>query len=160
MIYGGGDNKIGTVAGASKTKATAKGKEIRANMLAGLRGFSELNKAVQEKAETGVLRGLDGRPIRIQGKKHAALNYLLQSAGAIICKRWVLRTHELLREAGIDYRPLGFIHDEIQLSVLPEHAEQAALLITYAMKDVEHHFNFRCQLDSEAVTGSSWADCH
>ncbi len=160
MIYGGGDNKIGTVAGASKTKATAKGKEIRSNMLQGLNGFAALNKAVQERASTGVLKGLDGRPIRIQGKKHAALNYLLQSAGAVICKLWVLRAYELLSEAGISYRPLGFIHDEIQMSVPPEQAEQAAFLITAAIKDVQHHLKFRCELDAEAKIGSNWSEVH
>ena len=40
-------------------------------------------------------KGLDGRPIRIQGKNYAALNYLLQSAGAIICKRWVTHANRL-----------------------------------------------------------------
>ena len=160
MIYGGGDHKIGLVAGASKAEATAKGKEIRRNMLSNLQGFGQLNMAVQERAESGVLKGLDGRPIRIQGKKHAALNYLLQSAGAIICKRWVLRTHELFREAGIDYWPLGFIHDEQQMSVSEQHSEQAAFLITAAMKDVEQELDFRCQLDSESVIGQTWADCH
>jgi DNA polymerase-1 len=35
----------------------------------GLDGFAELSKAVQSRAESDVLIGLDGRPIRLQGKK-------------------------------------------------------------------------------------------
>ena len=99
-------------------------------------------------------------PIRLQGKKHAALNYLLQSAGAIICKQWVIRANQLLQEAGICYWPMAFVHDEMQLSVAPEQAEQAAFLITAAMKDVESALAFRCRLDSEYQIGKSWADCH
>ena len=160
LIYGGGNNKLGLTAGASKQSASRKGQEIRGKIMSGLAGFAELNAAIQERAKSGVLKGLDGRPIRLQGKNHAALNYLLQSAGAIICKLWVIRAHELLQEAGIDYYPLAFVHDEMQLSVAPEQAEMASTLITLAMKDVEHQVNFRCALDSEAQTGNTWADCH
>ena len=160
LIYGGGDMKLGLTAGASKRNAVAKGKEIRSRIMKDLTGFAELSAAIQQRAEGDVLKGLDGRPIRLQGKRHAALNYLLQSAGACICKSWLLRANELLQEARIDYWPLAFVHDEIQLSVAPEHAEQAAFLMTAAMKDVEHAINFKCALDSEAQIGKSWADCH
>ena len=160
LIYGGGDMKLGLTAGASKRHAAAKGKEIRKRIMEGLDGFAELSKAIQTRAEGDVLKGLDGRPIRLQGKRHAALNYLLQSAGAVICKLWVIRSHELLQEAGINYWPLAFVHDELQLSVAPDQAKDAEFLITTAMKDVEHQIKFRCQLDSEAQTGGSWADCH
>jgi DNA polymerase I-like protein with 3'-5' exonuclease and polymerase domains len=160
LIYGAGDFKLGTTAGASKKEATAKGKEIKARILESLDGFAELSKAIQKRAESDVLNGLDGRPIRLQGKKHAALNYILQSAGAVVCKLWLIRSNELLQEAGIDYWPLAFVHDEIQLSVSPAHSEQAALLTTYAMKDVHHAIKFRCALDSEYQIGNTWADCH
>ena len=160
LIYGGGDMKLGLTAGAPKSKAAAKGKEIRARIMEGLDGFKELSAAIQSRAEGDVLRGLDGRPIRLQGKRHAALNYLLQSAGAVICKLWVLRTNELLQEAGIDYYPMAFVHDEMQLSVRADQAQQAADITTYAMKDVEHQLKFKCALDSEYQIGRNWADCH
>ena len=160
LIYGGGNLKLGLTAGASKDKAVSKGKEIRKRIMSGLKGFAELSEAVNARAESDVLTALDGRPIRLQGKKHAALNYLLQSAGAIICKKWVIRANELLKEAGICYWPLAFVHDEMQISVAPEQAEQAAFLITAAMKDVESTLSFRCRLDSEYKIGRSWADCH
>ena len=126
----------------------------------GLDGFKELSAAIQERAQSDVLRGLDGRPIRLQGKRHAALNYLLQSAGAVICKLWCIRTNELLQEAGIDYYPLAFVHDEMQLSVRADQAQMAADITTYAMKDVEHQLKFKCQLDSEYQIGANWGDCH
>ena len=160
LIYGGGNSKLGITAGASPETAARKGSSIRKSIMSGLAGFKQLSDAVASRAESGVLRGLDGRPIRLQGKSHAALNYLLQSAGAIICKKWLVRANELLQEAGIDYTPLAFVHDEMQLSVHPEQADDAMFLITAAMKDVEHDLKFRCQLDSEAQSGSTWADTH
>ena len=160
LIYGGGNLKLGLTAGATKSGATRKGQEIRKRIMEGLPGFADLSSAIGKRSEGDVLRGLDGRPIRLQGKRHAALNYLLQSAGAVICKLWVIRTHELLQEAGIDYYPLAFVHDEQQLSVAPDQAEMAAQITAFAMKDVQHALKFRCELDSEAQKGSSWADCH
>ena len=160
LIYGGGDNKLGLTAGAPKSQAAKKGKEIRTRIMEGLAGFKDLTDAIKKRAQSGVLKGLDGRPIRLQGKAHASLNYLLQSAGAVICKLWVIRAYELLDEAGIDYYPLAFVHDEMQISVLPEQAEQAGTLIKYAMKDVEQTVKFRCALDSEFQIGATWAECH
>ena len=160
LIYGGGNTKLGLTAGASKSGAAKRGSEIRSRILDGLAGFKELSGAVKNRASSGVLRGLDGRPIRLMGKEHAALNYLLQSAGAIICKRWVILTHRALHEAGISFEPLGFIHDEQQLSIRPEDADAVGTIITQSMKAVQHELNFRCDLDSEFQTGNSWADCH
>lgn len=160
LIYGGGDFKLGITAGASKSDAVSKGKAIRARVLANLEGYKQLSQAVQERAATGVLKAIDGRPIRIQGRGHAALNYLLQSCGAIICKLWVIRTHELLNEAQIDFRPLTFIHDEQQLAVRPDQAEQALLLTIAAMKDIQPLLRFRCDLDAEGRIGANWAECH
>lgn len=159
LIYGGGDKKLGLTAGASKASAAKRGKEIRKAIMEGLDGFKALSDAVQAKAQTGKLMGIDGRIIRIQ-KPHAALNYLLQSCGAIICKLWVLRIHELLNEAQIDFKPLTFVHDEVQLAVRPEQAEQALFLTVAAMKDIQPLLNFRCDLDAEGRIGANWAECH
>ena len=160
LIYGGGDHKLGVTAGASKKDAPRKGAEIRKRVMTGLDGFAELDAAIKERANSGVLKGLDGRPIRVGNKQHASTNYLLQSAGAVICKAWLLRSYELLQEAEIDFWPLAFVHDELQISVKPDHAEKAAYLIPLAIKDVEHQLKVRCQLDAEAQVGDTWADCH
>ena len=160
LIYGGGNTKLGLTAGASKATAAKRGRGIRSRILDGLKGFKELSSAVADKAGSGQLNGLDGRPIRLQGKQHAALNYLIQGAGAVICKLWVLRANELLQEAEVDYYPLAFIHDEMQLSVAPDDVDKATLLIQGAMKDVRTTLSFRCELDSEYQSGANWASCH
>ena len=67
---------------------------------------------------------------------------------------------KLLQEAGVDYYPLAFVHDEMQLSVAKDQAQMAADISTMAMKDVEQLIKFRCALDSEAQIGNNWADCH
>ena len=88
MIYGGSNFRIGLTAGASKQDAAKEGKRIRSAIMSGLDGFAELSKAIASRAETGVLKALDGRPIRLGNKTYAATNYLLQSCGAILCKAY------------------------------------------------------------------------
>jgi DNA polymerase I-like protein with 3'-5' exonuclease and polymerase domains len=166
FIYGAGDEKLGTTTDPSvKGKAAVKlGKEIRKKFTEAIPGLGPLLEAVAKKAQGDVLKGLDGRPIRLQGKKHAALNYLLQSAGAIVCKNWVVLTHHLIEarelRLGIDYQPLGFIHDEQQLAATPEHAEIIEDILTETMPDVGQDLNLRVPLAAEAKQGKSWADCH
>ena len=69
-----------------------RGKDLPRKLLKGIKGLAELNEAIQTRAQHGVINAIDGRPIRLQGKTYAALNYLLQSCGAAICKAWVLKT--------------------------------------------------------------------
>ena len=160
LIYGGGNTKLGETAKAKKNEAAKVGASIRKKVLEGLEGFKQLNEAIQERAQYGVLKGLDGRPIRLQGKNHAALNYLLQSAGSIITKTWLCEAYKRLEEAGIDFIPLAYIHDEVQLSVLPEHAEKASQILVKTMQDITDVIGFRCQLDAEAQIGSNWSEVH
>lgn len=166
FIYGASDKKIGISLDKSldDRKAAVLGKEIRQKFLAAIPGLDGLLTAVAKRAESDVLRGLDGRPIRLQGKKHAALNYLLQSAGAIVCKRWNVISYQQFNSLGyqwgIDYQWLGWIHDEIQLAVKPEIIPDAKFQLEWAIVQAGEYYNLKVPLASEAKAGSSWADCH
>ena len=166
FIYGASDKKIGLSLDKSldDRKAVTLGKEIRQKFLAAIPGLDGLLTAVQKKAETDILRGLDGRPIRLQGKKHAALNYLLQSAGAIVCKRWNVIAYQQFTELGynwdIDYQWLGWIHDEIQLAVQPHLVADAKFQLEWAIVQAGEYYKLKVPLASEAKEGASWADCH
>jgi len=157
MIYGGGNAKLGLAAGATKAKAVARGKAIRKAVMDGLTGFKELMDAVSSKAETGQIRGLDGRIIRIK-KPHAALNYLLQSAGAIICKNWVVNMNHYFR--GMDVQHCAFVHDEVQLSIAPDLLPKVTEILHQSMTDVQSLFQFRIELACEVVSGDSWGATH
>jgi DNA polymerase I-like protein with 3'-5' exonuclease and polymerase domains len=166
FIYGASDRKIGASLDKSldDKKAVVLGKQIRAKFLEAIPGLDQLLKAVNKRAETDIIRALDGRPIRLQGKKHAALNYLLQSAGAIVCKRWNVITYEQLQKLGyqwnIDYQWLGWIHDEIQLAVQPHLVNDFKFQLEWAIVQAGEYYNLRVPLASEAKEGASWADCH
>jgi len=166
FIYGASDRKIGVSLDKSldEKKAAALGKDIRKKFLEAIPGLDQLLKAVSKRAESDVLKGLDGRPIRLQGKKHAALNYLLQSAGAIVCKRWNAIAYQQLEQLGyrwdIDYQWLGWIHDEIQLAVQPHLVNDAKFQLEWSIVQAGEYYNLRVPLASEAKEGASWAECH
>jgi len=166
FIYGASDRKIGVSLDKSldDKKAVALGKDIRKKFLEAIPGLDDLLKAVNKRAESDVLKGLDGRPIRLQGKKHAALNYLLQSAGAIVCKRWNAIAFEQTQKLGwlwgVDYQWLGWIHDEIQLSVQPHLVNDAKFQLEWSIVQAGEYYNLRVPLASEAKEGATWAECH
>jgi DNA polymerase I-like protein with 3'-5' exonuclease and polymerase domains len=166
FIYGASDKKIGVSLDKSldEKKAATLGKQIRSKFLEAIPGLEDLLNMVNKKSASDVLRGLDGRPILLQGKKHAALNYLLQSAGAIVCKRWNVITYNTINEVGyewgVDYQWLGWIHDEIQLAVQPHLINDFKFQLEWAIVQAGEYYNLKVPLASEAKNGLSWADCH
>jgi DNA polymerase I-like protein with 3'-5' exonuclease and polymerase domains len=166
FIYGASDRKIGVSLDKSldDRKASDLGKKIRQKFLEAIPGLDQLLAAVAKRSDSDVLRALDGRPIRLQGKKHAALNYLLQSAGAIVCKRWNVIAYEQMENLGynwgIDYQWLGWIHDEIQLAVQPHLVNDAKFQLEWSIVQAGEYYNLRVPLASEAKEGANWSECH
>ena len=156
FLYGSGDEKTGKIIG----KGAKEGKAIKKKFLKKLPALKYLKDAVAKAADDrGWVKGLDGRIIPIR-HSHAALNTLLQSAGAIICKTWYVFVAEALKKANLDAHIVAFVHDEVQLVVKKGQEDETGRLILQCMRDVERHFNFRCRLDSEYKYGSNWADTH
>jgi len=156
FLYGAGDWKIGQIIG----KGAKEGKTIKNKFLKKLPALKYLKDAVSTAAdERGWIKGLDGRIIPIR-HSHAALNTLLQSAGAIICKTWYVFIARAIKEANLDAQIVAFIHDEVQLLVKEGQEDETGRLIQQCMRDVQQHFNFRCQLDSDYKFGRTWADTH
>ena len=156
FLYGSGDEKTGKIIG----KGAKEGKAIKNKFLKKLPALKYLKDAVAKAAdERGWVKGLDGRIIPIR-HSHAALNTLLQSAGAIICKTWYVFIARAIKEANLDAQIVAFIHDEVQVRVKEGQEDETGRLIQRCMREVEQHFKFRCRLDSEYKYGSNWADTH
>ena len=156
FLYGAGDEKIGKIIG----KGSGEGRKIKKKFLSKLPALKYLKDAVSDAAEKrGWIKGLDGRVIPIR-HSHAALNTLLQSCGAIICKAWYVKIADAIKEAGLDAQIVAFVHDEVQLVVKKGQEDATGKCIQLCMEEVERHFKFRCKLDSEYKFGRSWADTH
>ena len=166
FIYGAGDAKLGHSLKPELSDAQKKqlGQELRRKFLDAIPGLEPLIDAVKERVRnSGRLRGLDGRPIFCRAE-HAALNYLLQSAGAILSKRWVVIGQQLLDEAGLtydtDYTRCAYIHDEVQLSVVPSEADRVADILEAAAPKAGQYYRFRVPIAASAGTGNSWQETH
>jgi DNA polymerase I len=165
FLYGAGDEKLGrTVNPLLKGRqASALGKKVRVAFVAAIPGLGPLLESVKARSKDDTLKALDGRVLYLQGKQHAALNYLLQSAGAIVCKNWVVESYRGIDQElklGVDFTPLGFIHDEIQIAVTPDNVPLVEMILTEAIINVGLDFKLNVPLAAEAKHGSSWADCH
>ena len=84
--------------------------------------LAKLIEKVQRISRKGAVPAMDGRYIQVQSE-HSALNMLLQSAGAIVAKQWIVETHKLMREHNVKFTQVAMVHDEIQASVPHEQAE-------------------------------------
>lgn len=164
FIYGAGDEKLGTIMGKAGDEARALGRKLRRRFLNGLPALAQLIEALHKSVEQrGFLYGLDGRVLPIRSK-HAALNTLLQSAGAIIMKRALVILDETLASQalhyGSDYEFVANVHDEWQIESKPEHAEQIGQHAKEAIRLAGEWYGFRCPLAGNAVAGRTWAETH
>jgi DNA polymerase I len=116
---------------------------------------------VTTAAQRGYLKGLDGRHLHIRSS-HAALNTLLQSAGALVCKRWAVEMDLALQEHGLKDRcqVVANIHDEHQYECDEDIAELVGELSVQSIKNAGQYFNIKVELDGEAKIGNNWFETH
>lgn len=167
-LYGAGSEKIGSIVFPDADAATQakEGNKLKRRFLKAFPALKALQDAVQIAAKKGFIKGLDGRIIYIRSA-HAALNSLLQSAGALICKRWLIELEDLLAAEGLrhgwdgDFAFCAWVHDEVQIACRTQAiADRIGALSQEAMTRTEKAFNSRCPLATDYGTGMTWADTH
>lgn len=153
LIYGAGPAKIGTIVGGG----ASAGKKVMERFMSNMPALKRLRTSVDRAAQTGTIRGLDGRRLKVR-QQHAAMNLLLQGAGAIICKTWL---KNIIKSANkFDYKLVASIHDEYQFEVREDQAEDFGKMTKDAMKMTEAELKVNCPLDSEYKIGNNWAETH
>ena len=156
FLYGAGNEKIGSIVGGGERK----GGQLKKAFLSSTPALAKLIDKVQEMAaKDGVLPGLDGRKIHVRSQ-HAALNTLLQSAGAIVMKYALVIASKKLDSMGLPYRLVAQVHDEFQIEVPERYADRVGVVFRNAIKQAGVDLNMRCPLAGDSQTGSSWADTH
>lgn len=180
FLYGAGDGKIGEIVGGGKEE----GKKLKNSFMEATPAIADLREAIEStlvasaqwtpegqkiKWKRRYLIGLDGRKLHVRSP-HSALNTLLQSAGALACKLWVVKMIDILEnEEGLkqgntksdDFMLCAWVHDEVQLVCKNrEIADKVAKASAAAMKYAGEFFKFRCPLETEAKIGDTWLECH
>lgn len=155
FLYGAGDAKIGTITGGS----ARDGRRLKEKFLTNTPALANLRDRVGTAANRGYLTGLDGRKLWVRSP-HAALNTLLQSAGAVVMKKALTILDEYAKIYNIQYKFVGNIHDEIQAEVREDQSQKFGWLAVECIKAAGVKLNLRCPLDGDFKIGESWEQTH
>lgn len=155
FLYGAGDAKIGSIVGGSARDGT----KLKAKFLAQTPSLAKLLERVGKQAAKGWVPGLDGRRIWVRSE-HAALNSLLQGAGAIVMKKALVLACDRLKKENVWFKLVASVHDEYQFETRPELADTLGSIVKESIIEAGKQFNLRCPLDGEYKTGKSWRHTH
>ena len=159
LCYGAGDAKIGKILNGGRKE----GREMKKMFFSRLPALKKVMDGIQYRLNTqDYLTGIDGRKLRIRSE-HSALNTLLQSAGAIAMKEATRLLHKNLGLRGLglpDVLQVAHVHDEIQLQVREDLANDVGLLAVQSIQEAGTALGFRCPLDGEYKAGGNWAETH
>ena len=167
FLYGAGAAKIGKVVGAG----AKEGQKLIDSFLENTPKLRVLREKVARISKSeGSLPGLDGRRLHIRSD-HAALNTLLQGAGAIVMKQALVILDERLSKLGVDYKFVANVHDEWQIEVEEAYADMVGKLGVQAIEAAGKYLGdldevtkkplgMRCPLTGEYKVGNSWKETH
>jgi DNA polymerase I len=155
LLYGAGPAKIGKIVGGS----AKDGHELISNFLRNTPALKSLREKIERLSEQGTLPGLDGRKLQVRSA-HAALNTLLQSAGAIVMKQGLVLLSKKIQEQKLNANFVANVHDEWQIECSQEDADAVGKLAVSSIKEAGEVLGLRCPLDGEYKKGTTWAQTH
>jgi DNA polymerase-1 len=164
MLYGAMDTKLGYTAKTSITdpkEAKAHGAWVRSKLEVGIPGFQELTEQIKTeyKVNNGLIKTIDGGFVRCPAP-HAAINYKLQSAGAITMKVAGILARNEIKRRGLDSFFVGNIHDEFQSDSAPGDAEEVGKVCVQAITTAGEELGMHVPLTGEYKIGQNWAQTH
>ena len=156
FLYGAGDAKIGSVVGGDK-KA---GRRIKQSFLNNFPTLKSLrNRITREAEQNEYIKALDGRKVFIRSS-HAALNSLLQGAGAIVMKRGLIILNDMLQDSDVDANIVANVHDEWQVETWHEDGARLGEMAVNAIRQAGDYYKLNCPLDAEYKVGENWSETH
>jgi DNA polymerase-1 len=155
FLYGAGPAKIGSIVGGG----AKEGQKLIDAFLKATPALKSLRDRVSKYAGKGYVPGLDGRKIWVRSE-HAALNSLLQGAGAIVMKKALVLFNDKIKANKWPVKFVANVHDEFQFECHPDIAELVGKAAKQSIIDAGTYFKLRCPLDGEYKVGRSWKDTH
>ena len=155
FLYGAGAAKIGQIVGGGYRE----GQQLIDSFLRNTPALAKLREKVAKHATAGTLPALDGRRLRVRSE-HAALNTLLQGAGAIVMKQALVLLADRLSTYDIPHKLVANVHDEFQIEAPENFADVVGKAAVRAIKNAGDVLDLRCPLDAEYNVGNNWAETH
>ena len=153
FLYGAGDAKIGAIVGGN----SGTGRRLKERFLHNTPALEKLRGRIDRQAQSGVLAGLDGRKLRVRSQ-HAALNTLLQGAGACVMKQALIHLADKLRN--IPHKFVANVHDEWQIETPAHYADTVGRIGVRSIRIAGETLGLQCPLDGEYRVGNNWAETH
>ena len=119
------------------------------------------NRLIPYVAEQGYFKGYDGRKVVVPNA-HKALAGILQNGEACLMKHTLLRWHDAARKEGINFKMVGFIHDEYQVEVTgtEEEAKHLGKIQEQCMLETGQELGFKIPTPGSSDIGKNWAETH
>lgn len=184
--FGGGFKKLGFMSGVkNENKAIEIGKAIKTAFDTVFQAQIELQEHLKkewiqsarmrkveytfrgQKKErnefyNGKVTGLDGRKVMIRGEKDI-LVYTVQSDEAITMQLATVLANKRLDAKyvdGVDFKQVGFFHDEFSFEVKPEIAEDVKAILEESIQDAGEYYKLNLPQIGEGEIGKDWMEIH
>lgn len=155
ILMGAGPGKIGQILKAD----TDAGRKTMKNLEAGIHGWSKFKNEIDVRANIGYFLALDKRRVALDNA-HLGMSLYLQSFEQAVVK-WVMwNAYIRLNRAGIKFKQVAVVHDEIQYEVDEKDAEQVGQIVQQCFRDAGTFFNTFCPLEGEYKIGKNWEESH
>ena len=157
-LLGAGVAKTASILGVNTREAT----EARSRFELSIDGMFKLKKQlIPYIAEQGYFTGYDGRKAVVPSE-YKTLAGLLQSGESVLMKHTLLNFHTKARAEGINFRMVGFIHDEVQIEVKgsKEEAEHLGQLVADTMLQTGVDLGFKIPTPGSYDVGLNWCETH
>ena len=155
ILMGAGAAKIGQILGGNSKLNNATMKRLAS----GIHGWSKFKSQIELRASIGYFTALDGRRISLPNA-HKGMSFYLQSFEQAVVK-WVMWTaYQRATKAGIDFKQVAVVHDEVQLEVEESRAEEIGKIYQQCFRDAGVFFKTFCPLEGEYKIGDNWEESH
>ena len=165
FLLGAGTAKVAQILGCTNREAKAAVAQfIERNP--GLKRLKE--EVIPRDAERGYFEGLDGRLVMCDSAHHMLAGYL-QNGECVIMKRANILWRQRLREEGIPFMQVNFVHDEWQTEVDRDMAlaKRVAEIQADSIRQVGLDLNLNCPMagsfintHKELAIGANWSLTH
>ena len=155
LCYGGGNARLGSILG----KGPREGQALRDRFYRANPAFKLLLKAVKAAVDKrGYLIGLDGRHLPVR-TDYGAVNTLLQSAGALLAKKWIELIDLELNSQQLDATIIAWVHDEVQIETKGD-PDNVGNITRRMAQEAGRAFNFSVPIDADFGVGRNWSETH
>lgn len=156
FLLGAGDGKVADILGRTKSA----GKDIKQRFINSYPGLAKLKRTIiPREAALGYTRAVDGRYI-VCDSEHLMMAVYLQSGEAILMKHAMVKWYEKLKREDIDFKLVGFVHDEFITECSPSVAEYIGQVQREAITEAGRDLELRCPMSGETKIGKNWLEAH